>query len=220
MILIINLCSEKLHYLEFVKPIEDILGKDYIDNLEKKLPELPHAKFNRFVNDLKLSEYNASILVNEKKLAAFFEEGLKHTKNTSSLCNWITVEFQGRLKQINKDITSFGIEPKNIAALVNMIENKKITGKIAKLVADDMIKNPAFLCEDIIKSNPNYQPLSDLSVIEPIVDEVIKNNPDSIEAYKNGKIKAFAFLVGQVMKLTKGKSSPEIVNKLLHKKLD
>jgi aspartyl-tRNA(Asn)/glutamyl-tRNA(Gln) amidotransferase subunit B len=197
-----------------------ILEKDYIDNLKKTLPELPHAKFNRFVNDLKLSEYNASILVNEKKLAAFFEEGLKHTKNTSSLCNWITVEFQGRLKQINKNIVSFGIEPKNIAALVNMIEGKKITGKIAKLVADDMIKNPTFLCEDIVKSNPNYQPLSDTSVIEPIVDEVIKNNPESIEAYKNGKLKAFAFLVGQVMKLTKGKSSPEIVNKLLHKKLD
>ncbi len=195
------------------------LTQEYIDEIKNELPELPHDRFKRYVKDLQLSEYNASILTNEKKLADYFEEGLKICKNAKNLCNWITVEFFGRLKEINQTLFSLGIPSQNIAKLVNLIENSTITGKIAKCVADDMIKNPQKDPGIIVKENPNYQPLSNSSEIEPIVDKVLLENPESIADYKAGKDKAFAYLVGQVMKLTKGKASPQIVNELLRKKI-
>jgi aspartyl-tRNA(Asn)/glutamyl-tRNA(Gln) amidotransferase subunit B len=191
-----------------------------IENVKKQLPELPHDRYNRYISQFKLSEYNASILINDKKLSNYFEEALAICKNARSICNWITVEFTGRLKDRTKSIYNFGICAKNIAKLVNMIDKGTITGKIAKSVADDMIENPNLNPEDIVKNNPDYQPLSDTGEIEPIVDQVLKDNPQSIQDYRDGKKKAFGFLVGQVMKLTKGKSSPQIVNELLHKKLD
>ena len=197
-----------------------LLTKEYIDSFIKKLPELPHQKYERYVKELKLSEYNASILINDKLLTNYFEEALKITSNVASVCNWITVEFVGRIKNLGKPIYEFGIPAKNIGKLVKMIDDKIITGKIAKSVADEMIKDPKINPEEIVKNNKNYQPISDEREIEKIVDIVLSENPQSIEDYKNGKTKAFGFLVGQVMKITSGKSSPEIVNKLLNKKLD
>ena len=197
-----------------------VLTEEYIENVRKNLSELPHDRFNRYVKDLKLSEYNASILINDKSLSDYFEESLKTSSNAKALCNWITVEFAGRLKEKGLTLISLGISPSNVAKLVNLIDNNTITGKIAKSVADDMILSPDKDPEIIVKKNPNYQPISDTSSIEPIVDQVLKDNPQSIEDYKNGITKAFSFLVGQVMKLTKGKASPQIVNDLLKKKID
>ncbi len=196
-----------------------VITKKYLDTLKKDLPELPHARFNRYVTELSLSEYNSSILINEKKLADYFEEALKTCSNAKALCNWITIEFFGRLKEKKQSIFSIGIPPQFIANLVNMIDKGKITGKIAKSVADDMIQNPKKDPIDIVKNNPNYQPIDDSSEIEPLVDKVLKENEQSIIDYKKGKDKAFGFLVGQVMKLTKGKASPQIVNDLIKKKI-
>jgi len=111
------------------------------------------------------------------------------------------------------------ITPQNVAKLINLIDNGTITGRIAKSVADDMIANPGKECEAIVKENPDYQPLHDTSAIEPLVDQVLAEHPQSIEDFKNGKEKAFSFLVGQVMKLTRGKASPKIVNDLIRQKI-
>ena len=101
-----------------------------------------------------------------------------------------------------------------------MIDEGVITGKIAKIVADEMVAEPGKDSETIVKENPAYQPLQDSQLIERIVDQVLLKNPTSIADYKAGKNRAFAFLVGQVMKLTQGKASPQIVNDLLRKKID
>jgi len=208
-------------YRYFPEPdlVPIIISEEQIKKIKDQLPELPHKRFDRYVKELKLSEYNSSILIIDKKLSDYFEEALKTCKNAKLLSNLITVEFAGKLKEINETIFSLKIPAKHIANLVNLIDSQKITGKIAKSVIDDIIKDPSKDPQIIVKENPNYQPLTDVTQIEQFVDKVLKENPQSIEDYKNGRDKALGFLVGQVMKLTKGKASPEIVNKLILKKI-
>jgi aspartyl-tRNA(Asn)/glutamyl-tRNA(Gln) amidotransferase subunit B len=196
-----------------------VLSKEYIENLKKELPELPRARFKRYLEELSLSEYSASVLVNDKGLCEEFESGLKKTKNPKAFCNWLTVEFMGRVKESGKTLTEFGIKISDIALLVNLIEENIITGKIAKKVADDMVASPGKCPKAIVEENPDYKPMTDSSLIETLVDKVLSENPDSIVDFKNGRDKAFQHLVGQVMKKCQGKAPPELVRDLLIKKL-
>ena len=196
-----------------------ILTKEYIEKIRRDLPELPHERFERYVKKLKLSQYNASILVNNKSLSNYYETALKSCKNASALCNWITVEFVGRFKDSPAPLYKSGILPEHIATLVTFIDDKKITGRIGKEVADIMVQIPGKNPEIIIKENPNFQAVHNVSAIEPFVNEVLSANEQSVIDFKNGKDKAFNFLVGQVMKLSKGKASPDVVKELLMKKI-
>ncbi|MCI0382620.1 MAG: Asp-tRNA(Asn)/Glu-tRNA(Gln) amidotransferase subunit GatB [Chlamydiae bacterium] len=197
-----------------------ILTDEYIEEIRTSLPELPHERYQRYIADLHLSPDSSSILVNDKFTSDFFEEGVKICKNPTALCNWIIVEFTGRLKEKGISLKESQIKSSHIAKLVRMIDQEVITGKIAKMVADEMVANPEKDSELIVKENPNYQPLQDAKEIETIIEEVLKAFPDSVADYKSGKTKAFAYLIGQVMKQTQGKASPQIVNDLLRKKLE
>ena len=196
-----------------------ILTKKYIEKIRKDLPELPDERFKRYISELKLTKYNASILINDKQLSNYYEQALKDCDNAHALCNWITVEFIGRFKDSEVPLYKSGILPEHIAKLVSFIDSKKITGRIAKEVADIMTQTPGRDPEIIIKENPNFQAVHDTSALEPFVDEVLSTNEQSIQDFKNGKDKAFNFLVGQVMKLSKGKASPDIVKKLILEKI-
>lgn len=196
-----------------------ILTKEYIEKIKQEMPELPHERYTRYTKELKLSEYNASILVSDKALSDYFEEGLKTCPHASALCNWVTVEFVGRFKDRGMPLYQSAIEPKHIAKLVNFIGEKKITGRIAKEVADMMVQVQGKDPELIIQENPNFQAVHETSAIEPFVDQVLSENAQSVEDFKAGKDKAFNFLVGQVMKLSKGKASPDVVKELLTKKI-
>lgn len=196
-----------------------ILTDAYIDEIRATLPELPHDRYRRYVSDLGLTEYATETLINEKVLSDYFEEALQTCKSPRLLCNWITVEFAGRLKETGKTLIDLGIPPSHLSKLVNLIEENKITGRIAKSVADDMLQNPSLDPETIVAKNPDYQTLDDITAIEPLVDQVLAANPQSIIDFKAGRDKAFAFLVGSVMKLTRGKASPQVVNDLIRKKL-
>ena len=196
-----------------------ILTEAYIQAIKAALPELPHQRFKRYVSEYLLPIGSASILINEKKLADYFEEALKVCNSPKNLCNWITVEFTGRYKDTGKSLLESGIPARHIGELVKLIEDGKITGKIAKSVADDMVAEPGKSPDLIVKENPDYMPIQDTSSIEPLVDQVLAANPQSIVDFKAGKGRALDFLVGQVMKLCRGKASPAIVNELLTKKL-
>lgn len=208
-------------YRYFPEPdlVPIVLTDDYIENIRKTLPELPYEKNKRYVEELGLSEYASGTLTSNKKLADYFEEALKHSSNARSICSWLTVEFAGRLKDTGKTIMDVGITPHNIAKLVNLIDKGLITGKIAKSVADDMLAHPEKDCEHIVAENPDYQPVHDTTEIEAIVDQVLKDHPQSVADFRAGKDRAFGYLVGQVMKHSKGKASPAIVNDILKKKL-
>jgi aspartyl-tRNA(Asn)/glutamyl-tRNA(Gln) amidotransferase subunit B len=193
------------------------LTQEFLDAVRSELPELPHERYKRYVSSLGLTEYAASTLINEKSLSDYFEEALQFCSHPRSLCNWITVEFEGRLKPLGKTLQILGILPSHIGKLVKLIDEGKITGRIAKDVADAMVASPGLDPEAIVSQNPDFQPLSNSSEIEQIVTQVLSENPQSILDFKAGRDKAFAFLVGQVMKLTRGKASPQIVNDLLKK---
>jgi len=195
------------------------ISDEYINEIQANLPELPRQRFARYTEKLGLSHYNASLLVDNKALCDQYEEGLKHTKNAASLCNWLTVEFVGRLKERDATLNSLGISIEHIAELVALIDAGTITGKIAKAVADIMVESPGKSPTQIVEENPDFKPISDLSAIEPMVDQVLAENPDSIELFKSGRDKAFNYMVGQVMKLCKGKANPTVVRDLLLKKI-
>lgn len=197
-----------------------ILEQEYIDSIRKSLPELPYERKKRYIQQLGLASDAALILTNEKALADYFEHGLSVTSNAKGLCNWMIVEFAGRLKETGKTVWACGISSTHIATLVNLIDQGKITGKIAKKVADEMIKHPGKNPEEIVGEDPEFQPVQDLTEIEVIVEKVLTENAPSVTDYLNGKAKAFAFLVGQVMKATQGKASPSLVNQLLQQKLE
>ena len=187
-----------------------ILSKTWIEEIKDSLPELPAARLKRYVEELHLSPHSAEHLVSDKTLSDLFEEGLKFTSHAQPLCNWLTIEFVGRTKETNQPLPPL----EHIADLVNLIETKAITGKIAKKVADDMVATgqaPAL----IIKENPDYTPLSDTGTITPLIDAVLSENPQSILDYHAGKDRAFNFLVGQIMKRTQGAASPDVVKELL-----
>jgi len=196
-----------------------ILTDAYIQEIKDQLPELPLQRERRYVKELGLSTHNAFILTSDKKLADYFEEVLKKAPFAKTVCNWIIVEFAGRFKDSGSSLLQSGISALHLAKLINMIENGTINGKIAKTVADEMIKNPAKDPELIVKENPDFSPMNDVSEISALVDKVVLENPQSIVDFKAGRDKAFAFLVGQVMKLSRGKASPTIVNELLLKKI-
>ncbi len=208
-------------YRYFPEPdlVPVVLSQAYVDEIQNCLPELPQDRYNRYIEKLGLTPYSASLLINDKPLCDYFEETLKIYSNARQLCNWITVEFTGRLKESGQTLLSIGITPAHVAKLLTMIDSQLITGRIAKQVADDMVASPGLDPETIVKNNPDYLPVTNTSEIEPLVDEVLAAHPQSIADYKAGREKALAFLVGQVMKLTRGKASPAIVNELILRKI-
>lgn len=196
-----------------------ILTTAYIDKIRETLPELPRDRFRRYISDFGLNEHSAYVLTQEKTLSDYFEQANQICKSPKTLCNWMIVEFAGRLKDKNKNLSEIGIAPKHMAAFIEMIDLGKITGPIAKQIADEMIAFPGKNPIDFVKENPAYQPLDDAEAIEKLVIEVLAANPQSIIDFQAGKERAFGFLVGQVMKLSQGKASPAIVNRLLREKL-
>jgi aspartyl-tRNA(Asn)/glutamyl-tRNA(Gln) amidotransferase subunit B len=198
-------------------PIE--LSHDYIESIRASLPELPRDRYFRYLNELKIPEQPARLLVNDKRLSDYFEEGLKKCRSGPSLANWLTIEFPGRLKEKGKTLWDLGIPSTHIAELVQLIENGTINGKIAKSVADEMIEKPHLSPAAIVEKNPDLKPIQDASEIETLINQVLQENPTAASDYKTGTPKAFAFLVGQVMKLSRGKASPDLVNSILKEKL-
>lgn len=208
-------------YRYFPEPdlVPIVLTEKYIDEIRQALPELPMQRERRYVSELGLSTHSAFVITSEKALADYFEEALKLCGNARSLCNWLIVEFAGRFKDSGKNIVNSGIPASHVGDLAEMIEKGVITGRIAKAVADDMVLHPQKTPAEIVAANPDYSPVHDQGEIELLVDKVLAENVQSIQDYRSGRDKAFAFLVGQVMKLSRGKAAPEVVNALLHQKI-
>lgn len=193
-----------------------VVSDELIEELRKTLPELPDAKITRYVNELGLSRYDAEVIVADEDVAGYFEEASKGS-NPKLVANWISSELFGRLSKSNMQLHECRVTPMMIRELVLLIEEGTISGKIAKVVFEEMFesgKNP----RDIVGEKGLVQ-IEDKGQIEIVIDEVIAANPDSVREYKNGKNKLFGFFVGQVMKKTGGKASPQVVGELLKEKL-
>jgi aspartyl-tRNA(Asn)/glutamyl-tRNA(Gln) amidotransferase subunit B len=198
-----------------------VLEQEYIDAIRHSLPELPYEREKRYIQELGIPQDAAIILVNEKALADYFEKALKRCPNQpKSLCNWMIVEFAGRYKESGKNMWTSGILAEHVGELIHLIDQGIITGKIAKKVADEMVKHPQKSPESIVKENPEFQPVQNYDEIEAIIDEVLAQNAQSVADYRQGRTKAFAYLVGQVMKATQGKALPQLVNAILKEKIE
>jgi aspartyl-tRNA(Asn)/glutamyl-tRNA(Gln) amidotransferase subunit B len=189
----------------------------WIDEIKTSLPELPDIKRKRFVSEYGLPEYDADLLISEKPLADWFEEGVRLGGEPKVIANWMKGDLLRLLNEDNKSIEECPLEPKQLVDMLKLIDNGIISGKIAKTVFEEMYKTGRD-AEVIVKEKGLIQ-ISDEGAIEKAVDEVISKSPEETERFKAGEEKLIGFFVGQVMKLTKGKANPKMVNDLLKKKL-
>jgi Asp-tRNA(Asn)/Glu-tRNA(Gln) amidotransferase B subunit len=194
------------------------MHKDKIENIRKTLPELPEEKKFRFIEDYNLSPYDAGVLTSSKGIANYFENALQVYNNPKKICNWITTELLATMEDPDEDIQKCKIKPDNLALLVKLIDDEKISGKIAKQVFPDMLntgKSP-----DTILKEKNLIQISDEASIDIIVAQVMDENKDLVQQIREGKDRPFGYLVGQIMKKTRGQANPALVNKLLRAKIN
>jgi aspartyl-tRNA(Asn)/glutamyl-tRNA(Gln) amidotransferase subunit B len=213
--------KEQSHdYRYFPEPdlVKVTIDDDYLDSIRKNLPELPDAKKMRFIKDFNLSPYDASVLTSSRNLSNYFEETISIYNNPKKICNWITSELLATLDDVDTQISESKLKPKNLADMVRLIEEGKISGKIAKQIFPELLKTGKSP-EDVLKET-GMTMISDISEIDTIVREVIKENPELVEQIKSGKDRAIGFLVGQVMKKSKGQANPAIVNKLIKEQIN
>ena len=193
----------------------------FISEIEKEIPELPDQRKKRYINKLKLSNYDASVLTSEIEVSDYFDLVLKNhkelEKSAKLVANWITSELFSLLKKNEINIINSPINAINLGLLVLHITTDKISGKIAKDVFEEMFISKD--SPDAIIQRKGLAQLSDLSEIENIIDKILKINKDKVIDYKSGKTKLLGFFVGQAMKLSKGKANPKILNEILLKKL-
>lgn len=189
----------------------------WIEELKASLPELPDIKKKRFISEYGLPEYDADALTTEKTLADWFENSVKAGGQAKAVSNWIMGDLTKLLNEDNKTIEECPVKPTQLAEMLKLIDKGTISGKIAKTVFEEMYKTGKD-AEAIVKEKGLVQ-ISDSSEIEKAVDDAISKNPKEVERFKAGDEKLIGFFVGQIMKTTKGKANPQIVNEILKKKL-
>ena len=194
------------------------ITKEYIKELKESLPELPDEKAERYIKNFNLTEYDAEVIVADKDRAKFFENSVNiYPKNPKSIANWIINELLGKLNEKGIEIKDSPVKPEHIAELVELIDKGEISGKIAKQVFDETFKtskSPKKIVEE-----KGLKQVSDVEELKKILGEIISNHPKEVEKYKAGNKKIMGFFVGQVMKKTKGKANPKVVNKLINEML-
>ena len=193
---------------------------EFINELKADIPELPDDKKKRFIDEFKVSPYEATILVSDIETAKYFEEVVAKMGKNQDIklaVNWITGELFAVLNNKNLEISQSPISAKNLAKLVNLIKNGTISGKIAKTIFELMMdgdKDPQIIVEE-----KGLKQESDPKALEALIDKIIDDNREKAIEYKNGKEKLFGFFVGQAMKVSGGKANPQLINEILKKKL-
>lgn len=194
-----------------------IIDEAFVEEIRTTLPELPDAKRQRFIDEHKLSEYDAMVLANDLATANYFEAVVAECKNAKLSANWVSVDLQAYLNEKEITIDESPITPELLGGLINKITDNTISSKIAKTVFEAMLAGEGD-AEKIIETKGLKQ-VTDSGAIEAMVEAVIANNPEQVEQYRSGKEKVFGFFVGQIMKESKGKANPAQVNQILKDKL-
>ena len=195
-----------------------IISKDYVEEIRKTIPELPDVKKERLISEMGLPEYDAGVITSSKGLATFFDHTVAIYPDAKKVCNWLMVEFCRLLNSESVEIENSQVTPEKLAALLKLVDDGKISGKIAKTVFEEMFisgKDP----EAIVEEKGLVQ-ISDEGALGAMIDKIIAENPKSVEDYKSGNKKALGFFVGKIMKETQGQANPGMVNKMLTERLD
>jgi aspartyl-tRNA(Asn)/glutamyl-tRNA(Gln) amidotransferase subunit B len=210
--------EESHDYRYFPEPdlVTLFISPNWIEEIRSSLPELPEQKKARFVKEYNIPEYDAGVLTSTKELAKYFEEGAVKFSDRKLLANWVMGPVLQELREKKAGIEDFKIPPLMLVNLLGEITNRTITGTIAKQIFVEMIetgKNAKTIIEE-----KGLKQVSDSGELEKIIEEVLKENPENVKKYLGGKEGIFGFFVGEVMKKTKGKANPKMVNEILKEK--
>ncbi|NMM53202.1 Asp-tRNA(Asn)/Glu-tRNA(Gln) amidotransferase subunit GatB [Paenibacillus aquistagni] len=212
--------KEEAHdYRYFPDPdlVELHIDEAWRERVRATIPELPDARQARYTADYSLSSYDAGVITSSKKMADLFDESLNYTKDAKAVANWIMGEMLGYLNQNGKDIDEVKLTGQGLGEMLGLLEKGTINNKIAKTVFKEMLETGK--APQVIVEEKGLVQISDTGAIKEIVEKVVAANPQSVEDFRAGKDKAIGFLVGQVMKESKGKANPGLVNELLREVL-
>jgi aspartyl-tRNA(Asn)/glutamyl-tRNA(Gln) amidotransferase subunit B len=193
-----------------------VVESTWIEKIRRSLPELPEAKRQRFVREYGIPEYDAGVLTMSPDLAAYYEAAVRAHNDPKTVSNWVMVELLGRLNKDGKDITQSTIPPERLGAMLALLAKGSISGKMAKDFFDEMYATGADPA-DILKKKGGQ--IADAGELEKIIRDILAKHPGPVAEYQSGKEGPFNFLIGQVMKATRGKANPQLVNELLKKAL-
>ena len=210
---------DAIDYKYFVEPNipRYKVSKEWLEEIRKSIPELPYERKDKYITKYGLSDYDATILVKDKNISDYFEICLELGIDAKIACNWVTVNIVGYLNKNEMDIRDFYLTPEMLKFIIDNMNNGTISSKQAKEVFFKVLEEEKEPKSFISKENAQ---ISDASELESIIEEILKNNENQVNEYKNGKTNLFDYFVGQVMKNTRGKANPVITKELLHKKLD
>ena len=193
------------------------LDQNWIDEIKKELPELPDDKKARFIEQYKISEYDAEVLTSDRLTSEYFENVAKN-RNAKLVISWVASELFAILNKLNLTIEKSPVNSDQLGDLIDEIENGIISNRAAKEVFEEMCESSKSV-KEIINDKGLVQ-ISDTSEIEKFIDQVLIENPDNVQKYKEGKTKLLGFFIGEVMKATNGKANPGLLNQIVKKKLD
>ena len=194
------------------------VGEQLMYEVKSLLPELPQDRRDRFVNEYGLREYDAHVLTLTRATGDYFEEAVKASGDGRATANWVVGDLMGLLKAAGRDVTESPVSANNLGELVALINKGELTGKLAKEILPKMFESgePA----RTIMEREGLKQISDTGALETIINEVLAANPKQVDQYKGGKTAVIGFLVGQVMKASRGQANPGVVNELLRSKLE
>jgi len=218
--------KEEAHdYRYFPDPdlVPVLVDERWISGVKSSLPELPKERRDRFVDRYGLPRYDADILTLERALADYYEEAASRISQSNSegykiISNWVMTDVLRVINDEHLTVSDFPVSPEHLAAMVNLIADGVISGKIAKEVFDEMLKTKEH--PKTIVERKGLVQVSDAGALEKIIDEILSRNSAQREQYRSGKTQVFGFFVGETMKATKGKANPKIVNEILKNKLN
>jgi aspartyl-tRNA(Asn)/glutamyl-tRNA(Gln) amidotransferase subunit B len=191
----------------------------FVDEIKLQMPALPKALFDKYTNELGLNDYDAHVLTESKELAAYFEQILQFTKNTKAAANWLMTAVKGYLNEQAVNIEDFILRPKQIAEIIALIDDGKVSSSAAQKVFLAMVENTHESAENIAMQLNLIQE-SNSDELQKWIDEAIAANPAKVAEYKAGKQSLVGMFMGDVMKLSKGKADPKIASKLVKESLD
>jgi len=197
-----------------------IITQDYIESIKANLPPLPGDLYNRYVNELKLNDYDASILTDLKEIALYFNELITYTKNHKAAANWVMVNVKSFLNENALHIDDFPIKPKALASIIELIDSGKVSHAAAsQKLFPAFIANPGKTAESLANELDLVQN-SNSGEIQALVEQALGKFPEKITEYRSGKVGLLGLFVGEVMKLSKGKADPKVVNQLVKEHLE
>uniref|UniRef100_UPI001950627F Asp-tRNA(Asn)/Glu-tRNA(Gln) amidotransferase subunit GatB n=1 Tax=Spirulina sp. CCY15215 TaxID=2767591 RepID=UPI001950627F len=198
-------------------PIE--VSPAQLESWKSQLPELPAQKRRRYETELGLSAYDARVITDDRDVSQYFEAAIADGANPKQVANWVMGDIAGYLNSEKLTIGEIALQPKILAELVELIEKGTISGKIAKEILPELLTEKIDSLATFVESKGMSQ-ISDTGELEKIIDEILAENPDKVEQFRNGKKKLQGFFVGQIMKKTSGRADPKLANQLLGKKLN